>query len=340
MLTPLMRRGSEFLGVKYPIICGAMTWVSEPKLVSAVCNAGGFGCLAGGNAPCDILEKQIHQLRELTPNNFAVNLITIAPAYKDHLAMLDRVKVPYIIFAGSFPKEKEIAAAKATGAKVLCFASTVSIAERMIRFGADGIILEGSEAGGHLGFRKEDLEAGTCQPLEEILTEVKQVCVPYVEKYGRDIPLFPAGGIYDGADIARMMKLGAAGVQMATRFIATDECDASDAFKQAVINCRKEDITLVKSPAGLPGRALNNRFAQKVQGQMISMSNCLHCMKPCDPKHTPYCISEALIRAVSKDAEDGIVFVGANAWRVDRMMHVSELMKELITGTEEALKEN
>ena len=91
MLTPLMRRGSEFLGVKYPIICGAMTWVSEPKLVSAVCNAGGFGCLAGGNAPCDILEKQIHQLRELTPNNFAVNLITIAPAYKDHLAMLDRV---------------------------------------------------------------------------------------------------------------------------------------------------------------------------------------------------------------------------------------------------------
>ena len=204
----------------------------------------------------------------------------------------------------------------------------------------DFIVIEGSEAGGHLGFRKADLEAGTCQSLETIVPEVAQVCVPFETKYGRKIPLFPAGGIYDGADIARMMKLGAAGVQMATRFIATYECDASDSFKQAVISCRKEDITLVKSPAGLPGRSLNNRFAQKVQGQMISMSSCLHCMKPCDPKNTPYCISEALIRAVSKDADEGIVFVGSNAWRVDHMMHVRELMNELITGTEEALKEN
>ncbi len=148
---PLLKRGSEFLGVQYPIICGAMTWVSEPKLVSAVANAGAFGCLAGGNAPADVLRAQIAEMKERTDKPFAVNLITIAPAYKAHLEMLAEVKVPYIIFAGSFPREKEIEAAKATGAKVLCFASTISIAERMIRFGADAIILEGSEAGGHIG---------------------------------------------------------------------------------------------------------------------------------------------------------------------------------------------
>ena len=146
-LEPLMKRGSDFLQCKYPILCGAMTWVSEPNLVAAVCNSGCFGCLAGGNAPTDILRQQIEQTRALTSHPFAVNLITIAPAYLSHLAMLREVKVPYIIFAGSFPKEKEVIAAKETGAKVLCFASTVSIAERMIKFGADAIILEGSEAG-------------------------------------------------------------------------------------------------------------------------------------------------------------------------------------------------
>ena len=152
-LNPLMKRGSDFLQCKYPILCGAMTWVSEPNLVAAVCNSGCFGCLAGGNAPTEILRQQIEQVRSLTKNPFAVNLITIAPAYLDHLAMLKEAKVPYIIFAGSFPKEKEVLAAKETGAKVLCFASTVSIAERMIKFGADAIILEGARRRFHAAVR-------------------------------------------------------------------------------------------------------------------------------------------------------------------------------------------
>ena len=149
----LMQRGREFLNVRYPIICGAMTWVSEPKLVATVCNSGAFACLAGGNTPPEILKAQIAELRTLTDKPFAVNLITIAPAYHDHIAMLKSLEtpVPYIVFAGSIPKEKEIADIKATGAKVICFASTVSIAERMIRFGADALVLEGAEAGGHIG---------------------------------------------------------------------------------------------------------------------------------------------------------------------------------------------
>ena len=149
-----MKRGNDFLGTEYPIICGAMTWVSEPNLVASVSNAGCFGCLAGGNAPTEILRQQIEQVKSLTNRSFAVNLITIAPAYQEHLAMLKDVKVPYIVFAGSFPKEKRKEVPRPPRRpepKVLCFASTISIAERMIKFGADAIILEGSEAGGHIG---------------------------------------------------------------------------------------------------------------------------------------------------------------------------------------------
>ena len=129
----LMQRGREFLNVRYPIICGAMTWVSDPKLVATVCNNGAFACLAGGNTPPEILKAQISELRTLTDKSFAVNLITIAPAYQEHIALLKSLDnpVPYIVFAGSIPKEKEIAAIKETGAKVICFASTISIAERI-----------------------------------------------------------------------------------------------------------------------------------------------------------------------------------------------------------------
>ena len=197
MLKPLLKRGSEFLGVEYPIICGAMTWVSEPKLVSAVANAGAFACLAGGNAPTDILRSQIEEVKQRTKNNFAVNLITIAPSYHAHLEKMKDVKAPFIVFAGSFPKEKEIEAAKATGAKVMCFASTESIAERMIRFGADAIILEGSEAGGHIG---------------HVATTVLVQQVLY--KFCDQIPIFVAGGIGTGKMMAHMLLMGAAGVQL------------------------------------------------------------------------------------------------------------------------------
>ena len=204
----------------------------------------------------------------------------------------------------------------------------------------DFIVVEGSEAGGHLGFSREELEEGRCQPLDAIVREVLGLLAPYEERYQRKIRVFAAGGIFDGNDIARMLRLGADGVQMATRFIATYECDAADSFKQAVLQCTKEDIRLIKSPAGLPGRALNTRFIRRVEGQTICMNDCLRCMKPCDPSHTPYCISEALITSVSRDAQDGVVFVGANAWRIDSLLHVSQLLTQLKEEANASLKEN
>ena len=224
LLTPMFKRGSEFLGSRYPIICGAMTWVSEPQLVSAVCNNGCFGCIAGGNAPTDILAKQIEETRSLTKNNFGVNLITIAPSYKNHLAMLSDAKVPYIVFAGSFPRESEIAAAKATGAKVMCFASTISIAERMIRFGADAIILEGSEAGGHIG------HVSSMILIQQLLF-----------KYAADIPIFIAGGVATGKMMAHLLMMGAAGVQLGTRFVMTEECSVHPKFKEVFLKANARD---------------------------------------------------------------------------------------------------
>ena len=197
LLTPLMKKGSDFLGCRYPVICGAMTWVSEPKLVAGVCNQGGFACLAGGNAPTEVLKQQIEATRNLTCANFGVNLITIAPAYREHMAMIRDFQVPYIVFAGSFPRAKEIEAAKETGAKVMCFASTISIADRMIRYGADAIILEGSEAGGHIG------HVSSMVLLQQVMF-----------KFSEQLPVFVAGGIATGKMMAHVLLMGGAGVQM------------------------------------------------------------------------------------------------------------------------------
>ena len=225
-MNKLMERGSRFLNVRYPIICGAMTWVSEPNLVAAVCNNGAFGCLAGGNTPPEILKAQISELRTLTDKPFAVNLITIAPAYHDHIAMLKTLEepVPYIVFAGSIPKEQEIASIKETGAKVICFASTISIAERMIRFGADALVLEGAEAGGHIG------HVSTTVLIQQLLF-----------RFGETLPIFVAGGIATGRMAAHLLLCGAAGIQMGTRFVMTHEYKAHPKFKEYFARANARD---------------------------------------------------------------------------------------------------
>ena len=220
----LYKRGRDFLGVEYPIICGAMTWVSDPKLVSSVANSGGFGCLAGGNTPPDILVQQIEETRKLTDKPFAVNIITIAPAYKDHLKIVTTLKLPYVIFAGGFPNREEVKSVKATGAKVICFASTASIAKRMIKFGADAIILEGMEAGGHVG------HVSLIVLLQQVLFEV-----------GDEIPVFVGGGLATGKMCAHMMLMGAAGVQLGTRFAMAEESCAHPKFKQKFIQANARD---------------------------------------------------------------------------------------------------
>lgn len=200
----------------------------------------------------------------------------------------------------------------------------------------DFIVIEGSQAGGHLGFKKEEILNDKAQSLEVILKEVLEAVQPYEKKYQRQIPIFVAGGIYTGQDIQHYMNLGASGVQMATRFIATYECDADERYKQMFIDCQKEDIVIVKSPVGMPGRAMKTKLIERLeQGEKIPLTHCFNCLRPCDPKTTPYCISMALIHAVSGNIDEGLVFCGSNAYRIDKMMHVKELIEELMKECEE-----
>ena len=311
-LEPLMKRGNDFLGTKYPIICGAMTWVSEPNLVASVSNAGCFGCLAGGNAPTEILRQQIEQVKSLTDRSFAVNLITIAPAYQEHLAMLKDVKVPYIVFAGSFPKEKEVIAAKDTGAKVMCFASTESIAERMIKFGADAIILEGSEAGGHID----------------------------------QIPMFCAGGIATGKMIAHTLLMGAAGAQLGTRFVMTDECKAHPKFKEVFSKANARDaIATPQFDSKLPVvsvRSLKNKGMEQFGKLQLSLLKQLEAgeihRQEAQEQVERFWIGALRKAVVEGDVDHGSLMAGQSVGLVDKIVPIRELIHELVTDAEKELE--
>ena len=328
MLTPFLKRGSEFLNVKYPILCGAMTWVSEPQLVAAVCNSGCFGCLAGGNAPVDILHKQILETRSLTPNPFAVNLITIAPAYHDQLEMLKDMKVPYIVFAGSFPKEKEVLAAKETGAKVMCFASTVSIAERMIKFGADAIILEGSEAGGHIG------HVSSIVLMQQVLF-----------KFADQIPVFVAGGIATGKMIAHALLMGASGVQLGTRFVMTEECRAHENFKMAFRRANARDaVATPQFDSKLPVvsvRSLRNKGMDefgKLQLRLLKELEAGTVTRQFAQEEVERFWVGALRRAVvDGDVDGGSLMAGQSVGLVDKVMPIRDVVAELLNDAEAEL---
>jgi nitronate monooxygenase len=201
----------------------------------------------------------------------------------------------------------------------------------------DAFVVEGPLAGGHLGFKKEELEDPNVtleNRLKEVLDEVKIL----EEKYDKEIPVIAGGGIYDGKDIAKFIKLGASGVQIATRFVATYECDADEKFKQEYIRAKKEDIVIIKSPVGLPGRAIKNEFLEAVErGERKPYKCVFQCIRTCDYKNTPYCIALALLNAKKGNLKAGFAFAGANAYRVDKIVSVKDLMKELVEEAEENL---
>ena len=196
---------------------------------------------------------------------------------------------------------------------------------------ADFVVIEGCKAGGHLGFSEEELLAGKCQTLDEILPEVLAEVKPFEAQFGHDIPVFVAGGVYTGEDIAHYTKMGAAGAQLATRFIPTYECDASQTYKDVLLAANPEDVRIIHSPVGMPGRALATPLVQKLeQGLRFPPKHCARCLKACEPAKVPYCITHALIEAVKGNVEEGLFFCGANVGRLDRMRSVRELMDELM----------
>lgn len=244
LIDRFFEKGRAFLGNRYPIMCGAMTWVSDPALVTAVGNAGGFGLLAGGNMPVDLLREEILDARKRSANPFGVNIITLAPAYKDHLNLCCDLGCEFVVFAGGIPKKKELQQAKSCGAKVICFASTEPLAMTLIERGADALMLEGSEAGGHIG------PVSLSVLIQQILFQVDTV------------PIFIAGGIATGRMMAHLLMMGATGVQMGTRFVMAEECAAHPNFKKAFKRARARDAVATPQFDGrlpvIPVRALKN----------------------------------------------------------------------------------
>ena len=212
--------------------------------------------------------------------------------------------------------------------------------DRKHKTAPDFVVIEGPCAGGHLGFSREQLtEFGADtesvsktykqNKYEDEIRGIIKTVKEFADKYEKEIPVIVAGGIYDHKDVINQLELGADGVQVATRFVTTEECDADPAYKQAYINAKEEDIVIVKSPVGMPGRAIKNRFLERVQEGRIPVTQCFRCLTHCNPAETPYCITRALINAVEGNVEDALLFCGSNAYRSTKIETVSEVMKEL-----------
>jgi enoyl-[acyl-carrier protein] reductase II len=328
-LHKLWKRGSELLGVKYPIMCGAMTWVSDPRLVATVSDAGGFASLACGNMPPDMFEEQIENTRALTDKPFAVNLITIAPNYLKHLDVAANAGLPVIVFAGALPRGPEIEKAKQSGAKVLAFASTNVLAQRLIRQGVDGLILEGMEAGGHIG-----PVAGP------ILWQ--QILFEYCDK----IPIYIAGGIATGKMMAHLLLMGAVGVQIGTRFVMTTECAAHDNFKIAFKRAQAREARATpqfdsRLPV-IPVRALKNKGTMEFNKLQFDLLQKLEAgeidRETAQMEVEKFWVGALREAAIDGDVERGSLMAGQAVGLVSEIKPVREVIEELVRDAEAELE--
>jgi len=329
LISKLWERGQKFLGVEFPIMAGAMTWISDHNFVAAVNQAGGFGCLAAGNMPPEELEREIDQTKQLTDKPFATNLITIAPSYREHLEIAVEKKVPFIIFAGSFPRGSDIKVAKTHGAKVMAFASNDTIAQRMIKSGVDALMLEGNEAGGHIG------HVSLLILLQQVLFSTKEV------------PVFVAGGIATGELLAHLLLMGASGIQMGTRFILTNECDVHPNFKESFIRARAREAVATPAVGSelnvVAVRALRNKgmgeFAD-LQMDLIMKNRRGEISKKEAQFEVERFWMGALRNAVKDgDTEHGSLMAGQSVGLVNKTQTIKELLDEMITDGESTLRE-
>jgi nitronate monooxygenase len=341
--------------VPLPIIQGGMgVRVSKARLAAAVCNEGGIGTLAAvglGDIEAAMTEfektgreglvAEIRRTKSMTDGPIAVNILGVLSNARDLIETSAREGAKFIVSGASLPlrlpemsenPEVNLVPIISSGR-----ASDIVLRTWDKRYGrtADAVILEGTRAGGHLGFSLEQLQEPEKYTLDILLPEVLASVKPFEDKYGRRIPVIAAGGIYTGADIARMLQMGAAGVQMATRFVCTDECEVSQEFKQTYLDAKPEDIVLIKSPVGLPGRAIRNPFLKNLdEGRLDKLKCPYRCLATCDVATAKYCIALALTHAFQGNMEKGLVFCGDNAWRVDKITTVHELIAELKAGIE------
>ena len=335
-----------------PIIQGGMgVGVSRSSLAGAVAAEGGIGIISTAQigydeegfekdqAGCNriAIKKHIKRAKEIAGGKglVGVNIMVALKHYKEHVQEAVKAGADVIISGAGLPMDLP----KLVGENVTKIAPIVSskrAAQLILKMWAhrynrtaDFIVVEGPKAGGHLGFSKEQLQDIDKLDYDQEIRDIIECKKDYEEKFQRKIPVIVAGGIFDRKDIEHVMKLGADGVQIASRFVATEECDASDAYKQAYIQAEKKNIQIIQSPVGMPGRALRNEFIKGLETARKPITKCYNCLEKCDPRTVPYCITKALIDAVRGDVENGLVFCGANTGRIHEITTVHHLMQEL-----------
>lgn len=337
--------------VKFPIIQGGMgIRISLGKLARACMKSGIVSTISMAQigflrkdfktnplqANLDELALEIDQIRNEEPNGvLGVNVMYAITDYDKYLTFLSNQNIDFVISGAGLPLDMPVYLknSKVKGAFIVSSGRACSVLlrswDKKHQYMPEFIVCEGPLAGGHLGFKKEDFDNGNVPSLEDIVLEVKEIVGIYEEKYQKHIPVIAAGGVHNGKDIARFIKLGCDGVQMATRFIATEECDASSEYKEAIINSKEEDIVRVASPAGLPGRAIKNYLTETLKKMNIKKDYCVNCLKSCNKVNIPYCITEQLGSSASGN-KNGLIFTGAKAHLIKRLQTVEELVTELI----------
>jgi NAD(P)H-dependent flavin oxidoreductase YrpB (nitropropane dioxygenase family) len=339
-----------------PIVQGGMAvGISLSGLASAVANTGGIGVIATAGvgmfepdhftnfkeANKRALQKEIRKAKAGTDGIIGVNVM-VALSDFDDLVQCTVEEEANLLFLGAglpirLPESLPLDQLGELPTKFVPIVSSAKAAKLIFRSWAkqfnhipDAVVVEGPLAGGHLGFKREQID-NPDYSLEKILPEVIAVIRPYEQQFNRNIPVIAAGGIFTGADIHKFMRLGAQGVQMGTRFVATYECDASMEFKKAYLNCKTEDIVIIDSPVGLPGRAIRDKFLERISSGIKETFKCpWKCLKSCDFKNVPYCVALALTNAKKGNMEEGFAFAGANAYRVDKIISVRELIERLV----------
>ena len=324
----LMQRGIDFLGTEHAILCGAMSWVSERNLVAAISNAGGFGVIACGAMTPELLDTEITATKALTGKPFGVNLITMHPMLFDLIAVCAKHQVGHVVLAGGIPPKGSVEAIKAFGAKVLVFAPTLALAKKLLRSGADALVIEGSEAGGHIG------PVATSVLAQEFLPEL-----------AADHVVFVAGGIGRGDMIAAYLEMGASGVQLGTRFACATESIAHPDFKKAFFRANARDavasVQIDPRLPVIPVRALKNKGTEEFTAKQIEVARLLDEGKVdmgAAQLEIEHFWAGALRRAViDGDVENGSLMAGQSVGMVTQEEPVADIMTQLMSECEAAL---
>lgn len=338
------------LKARVPVIQGGMgVGVSLSGLAGSVALAGGIGVISAAQigyrkpewdedpvgANLKAVGEEIRRAKEIAKGGIiGINIMVATKYYEKYVKAAVDAGVDLIISGAGLPVElpQIVGNAKVKLAPIVSSLKSLNvIAKYWIKKFAkvpDMVIIEGPLAGGHLGFDKKVLEDIPAMRYDEEIKRIIERTGEIAEEQNTSVPVITAGGIYDREDMEHYLLLGADGVQVATRFVTTEECDADIRYKESYIKAKSEDIEIVSSPVGMPGRAIHNRFQEDVKAGTVAHGKCHQCIKTCSPKDTPYCITDALIAAVKGDVEHGLLFCGANAYRAEKIEHVADIMKE------------